>query len=185
MKKEDNEFQEIGRRTSYKVPDHFFEQVSQKTLQKAKEREKRIGKKIMLFRTLAVAASIAALVFVSYFVFQPQNTETKKMTYTIQTVPKDTTIKEKVAGKDVVASQQIAETKPRKKSEEPVKETPEIKIEPAVKTSPDQSKAGNQIQPEEKAPEDIGNVLSDLSDDELLQLAAMYKSDPFIDESQL
>jgi len=36
----------------------------------------------------------------------------------------------------------------------------------------------------ETHPEEVTDVLSEMSDDELLQLAAIYKSDPFIEESQ-
>jgi len=48
----------------------------------------------------------------------------------------------------------------------------EIKKEAPVKTTIKETK-----------PEEITDVLSELSDDELLQLAAMYKSDLFIDDS--
>lgn len=36
----------------------------------------------------------------------------------------------------------------------------------------------------ETQPEEITDVLAEMSDDELLQLAALYQSDPFIEESQ-
>lgn len=57
-------------------------------------------------------------------------------------------------------------------------EVPEQPTEAEIrKTVPEKTLA------KEKIVEKISDVISEMSDDELLQLAAMYKSDPFIGES--
>ena len=68
---EDNEFQKIGKKTPYNTPDGFFEQISEKTLQKAKQREKGRRSNLILWRTVAVAASLAALFLIGYLISDP------------------------------------------------------------------------------------------------------------------
>lgn len=144
------EFEEIGRKSTYKVPDGFFEQVSEKTLRLAKQRGQNHRKIIITLRTIAVAASLSAIVFLSYFMFKP---ETKQIVQVKQTEVKQETPKAAEINKQIA----LAET---------------TKVAP-VKTI---TKATR--------PEELADILADLSDDELLEMAAVYKSDPFIEESQ-
>lgn len=149
---EDNEFQGIGKNTPYKVPDDFFETVSEKILLKAKEREHNHGKSRVLWRTVAVAASMAAMLLLGYFIFEPDN---KPVTNLI--VQNVQPVEQQIIQKQEINKQpEVAEVKPA----EPEK-----------------------IISKENSTEVVSDVLTDLSDEELLQLAAMIKADPFINES--
>ena len=149
---EDNEFQGIGKKNPYKVPDGFFENISEKTLLKAKEREQNHGKSRALWRTLAVAASMAAMVLLGYFIFEPDN---KPATNLI--VQNKQPVEQQIIQKQKISKQpEVAEVK---------KAVPEKTVSDASST------------------EVVGDILADLSDEELLQLAAMIKTDPFISES--
>ena len=68
--KADNEFDGIGKKTTYKVPDGFFEHISERTLSKAKQRELKRRKTLMLWRTVAVAASLSAIAILGYYMYE-------------------------------------------------------------------------------------------------------------------
>ena len=84
--------------------------------------------------------------------------EKEKPMTTLIVAQKQTVVKDTIRQEDVIVKQ-IAISKPKKVA--PVK-----------------------IVAKEIHQEEITDVLSELSDDELLQLASVYKSDPFIEESQ-
>lgn len=153
---EDNEFQEIGKRTSYKVPDGFFEMISERTLQKSKVREQNRRKNLILWRIVVAAASLVALVSLTYFI---TGTRLKS------------------------ESEMISENTPRVE-QQIARQQPEIVKQPEIakikKTSTEKRAA--KIIAEEISTEDIGDVLAELSDEELAQLETMYKTDPFINE---
>ena len=153
---ENNEFQEIGKNTPYKVPAGFFEQVSEKTVLKAKQRELRRRRKLVLLRNVSVAASLAAVFLLGYFI-------------------PDTDIK--VESKQTVITNQSAER--------PIIQNTEITKQSTVteigKTVPE--KVPDRTIAVETNSEEIDDVLADLSDDELLQLAAMFTTDPIVSES--
>lgn len=150
--KEDTEFQGIGKKTPYKVPDGFFERISEKTLRKAKQREQNSRKILIALRTFAVAASLSAIALLAYFMTGTEKIEIKQLVQNKQTEVKDTIRQTEAIAKKITIA--------------------EIKKEAPVKTTIKETK-----------PEEITDVLSELSDDELLQLAAMYKSDLLIDEA--
>lgn len=60
--KEEFNFKEVGKRTPYVVPMGFFEEVTQKTLELAKERDKKERNIKVRFRVAAFVASVAAAV---------------------------------------------------------------------------------------------------------------------------
>ncbi len=60
--KEEFNFKEVGKRTPYDVPMGFFEEVTQKTLELAKERDKKERNIKVRFRVAAFVASVAAAV---------------------------------------------------------------------------------------------------------------------------
>ena len=151
--KEDTEFEEIGRKSTYKVPDGFFNQVSENTLRKAKHREQSHRKILITLRTFAVAASLSAIALLGYYVSRPEKSETKIIVQDKQTEAKQIIPQTEVTDKQITLIE--------KKKVAPVNTiTKEIK------------------------PEEITDVLADLSNDELLEMAALYKSDLFIEESQ-
>jgi hypothetical protein len=151
--KEDDLFKEIGKEMPYKVPDGFFDQISERTLQKAKQREKKHRNNSTLLKTVAVISSMAALFLLGYFIirfdFKP---ETNEMAIDIQPT-KQSIIKQK---QNIAVSSSVAEKK-EMVSEKIIEKNIEL----------------------ENGTEDISDVLAELSDEELLQLSLMYKNDPF------
>jgi hypothetical protein len=148
-----DEFKGIGKELPYKAPDNFFESAALKTLQEAKRRERESRKTTYLWRSAAVAASIAAIGLVGYFML---NTDTKTETQVVIQESKPANQPNPVT----VAVQPKADTLPVKESVKPKKVT-----QPAVVT--------------EEPRENLDELLADLTDEELLQMAAMIKSDPF------
>lgn len=151
-----NEFRDFGKKLPYQEPTGFFEQLSEKTLQQAKLREQHRIKRLFFLRNMAVAASLSALALLGYFMFEPEKTVESAF----------------VLEKQSVEQQQI--------NNEDLKKQPEVTEikKPIQEIAPETSVAN------ENSTEEIGDVLADLSDEELMQLAAMYKADPFISESE-
>jgi hypothetical protein len=150
------EFRDFGKKLPYREPDGFFEQLSEKTLQQAKRREQSRKKSLVLWRSMAVAASLSALALLGYYLFEP----------------------EKAMNNQIVLEQQPVEQLPFK-SQKIIKQPEVLKITESVS-----EKEPDKIVPEENSSEGIGDVLADLSDEELAQLAAMYQADAFISESE-
>ncbi len=63
----DFDFKNIGKRTPYKVPDDFFDQITEKTLMEAKRRDIRSRKIRRLWFSVASVASVAALIVFGLF----------------------------------------------------------------------------------------------------------------------
>jgi hypothetical protein len=156
--KEDTEFSHIGKGNPYAVPAGFFEDISEKTLQKAIMRE-HIHRKSNIRRiVISVAASVTVLLFLGYQFgkFPEEKTLSDQLEHELK--PSGQTIIQK----DTVSPGQIAQretilTSPSK--------TPIKKITESTKT------------------EGFSDLLSDMSDDELLEVAALVNTDPFIDET--
>lgn len=155
--KQMNEFPEIGKKLPYREPVDFFEGLSEKTLQQAKLREQNRKRNLILWRTLAVAASISALALLGYFMYEPELVESPQ----------------------IVQEKQPVEI-PSVKEQEIAKQ-PEIGMEIKKEVT---EKVPEKTVAERNDTEEIGDVLADLSDEELQQLAAMYKADPFMSESE-
>jgi len=151
-----DEFRDFGKKLPYQEPTGFFDQLSEKTLQQAKRREQSRRKSLVLWRTIAVAASMSALALLGYFMFEP----------------------EKAMNNPIVLEQQSVEQSPVK-NQEIVKQPEVLEITESIS-----EKVPDKIVVEEYNTEEIGDVLADLSDEELLQLAAMYDTDLFISESE-
>lgn len=155
--KQSDEFPEIGKKLPYSEPIDFFEGFSEKTLQQAKLREQNRKRSLILWRTVAVAASISALALLGYFMYEPDLTESPQIVQEKQLVEKPIILEPEIA------------------------QQPEIVAEIKKELS---EKVQDKTVAEENDTEQLGDVLADLSDEELLQLAAMYKTDPFISESE-
>jgi hypothetical protein len=145
--REDIEFHEIGKNTPYRVPDGFFKNISEETLQKSKEREQKYKRKIVLWKSIAVAVSMAAVILMGYLIL-------------------DFGIKQD--SKQIVLDKLPFEQQIIKQKQESI----------SRKTI-----AGKVIEGENDT-EGLGDVLHDLSDEELLQIAAVYKSDSFIGDPE-
>lgn len=154
--KQQDEFPGIGKKLPYREPVDFFEGLSEKTLQQAKLREQLRRKSLVLWRTVVVAASVSGLALLGYFMPEPEKPEIQQI------------VQEKLP----VEQPQIINQEKAKHPE--VAEIPKTATEKVPET----------IDAKETAVEEIADVLADLSDEELLQLAAMYKADPFISESE-
>jgi len=151
-----DEFRDFGKKLPYQEPEGFFEQLSEKALQQAKLREQNRRKSLVLWRTVAVAASLSALAILGYFMFEPEKPVTNQIVQEQQPVEPP-----QLKNQAIIKQPEVAEIK---------KVAPEKVLE--------------KIEEKEINTEDIGDVLADLSDEELVQLAAMYKADPFISESE-
>jgi len=151
-----DEFRDFGKKIPYQEPAGFFEEFSEKTLQQAKRRELSRKKKLVLWRTVTVAASLSGLALLGYFMFEPERPEHNSIVFENQSV-----------GQQIIQEQEI---------------TKQPKIAEIEKTIPE--KVPEKIEVKEIDNEDIGDVLADLSDEELLEMSAMYKADPFMSESE-
>jgi hypothetical protein len=154
----ESEFFETGKKMPYSVPDGFFEGITGKTLAEARHREKIRRKKIIMWRSYSVAASLAAFLAIGYFLLFPPSEK-----YTGQTARNNTeTISEDIFGADPSILQDT---------------NPQISVK-------DQENIENLTINRSDEPENIGDVLSALSNDELLQLATLYRTDIFLDENE-
>jgi hypothetical protein len=73
----DSEFKEIGKKMPYSVPDGYFDGITETTLDKIRQREKIRRKKILIWRSMAIAASLTALITTAYLLInflQPKKT---------------------------------------------------------------------------------------------------------------
>jgi len=115
-------------------------------------REKGHKRKLIVLRTFAVAASLAAVAFLGYLRISPEKPE-------------------------FAQTARIVAPKP---VEQPVQNLETAKVSDSVEAEkPAPVKSAKEIKPDEK----ITDVLAEMSDDELLQMAAMYKTDTFLNES--
>lgn len=142
----------------YTVPDGFFEGITEKTLEKARQREKARRKYILIWRSMAIAASLTALIVTGYLL--------------INLLPlRDTgqTAQNINAGPQIeVQNEELAEVK----DSLPVKED----------FDNNESEATTTI--EEMDEEGINDLLTSLTNEELMELAAMLYSDMFIEETE-
>lgn len=145
-----DEFPEIGRKMPYQAPDDFFENVARKTLHGAKMRERKSRHAVYLWRSVAVAASIVALIFIGYFMFQ-NNIKPEVQVVVQKNKPAEQKVEEKIAIQKL-AEVTVVQKAPLKNAVE------EIQIE------------------------NMEEILADLTEEELLQMAAMIKTDPFSEE---
>jgi len=145
-----DEFPEIGKRMPYRAPDDFFENVASKTLLEAKMRERKSRHTVYLWRSLGVAASLAAVGLVGYFMFQ-NNIKSEVQVVVQDNKPAEQKVEEKIA----------------------IQKPSEILV---VQKAPQKNVA------EEKQTENVEEILADLTEEELLQIAAMIKTDPFSGE---
>jgi len=150
-----DEFKGIGKKMPYKAPDDFFENVARKTLYEVKMRDRKSQHTIYLWRSVAVAASLAAVGFLGYFIL---NRDVKPETQIV--VQDSKSAVQPIVGTEVV--QPSVDTLPAKKviSQEKVQSA-------VVKEVPS---------------ENMDEILADLTEEELLQMAAMIKTDPFSGE---
>jgi len=153
----DSEFQEVGKKMPYSVPDGFFDRITEKTLDEAILREKIRRKHILIWRTMAIAASLTALIAIGYLLINflpPGKTEqtAQNMTSGLQEEVKNEEFREVINSMSVKNDYDSTIT---------------------------ESKTVNGGMDEEE----INDVLNSLTNEELMELAAILKSDMFIEET--
>lgn len=151
----ETEFNKIGKNIPYEVPDGFFENISEKTLQQIKIRELRRKKVLSITRIVAVAASLTILISFAFFLSRQGNERDKggnQMSELTNKIDSPQKLKKVIPPKALEDSKKLLVEKPV-----PVKTAPVV------------------IQEDER----IDDILPDLSEEDLLQLAALYKADPF------
>lgn len=143
--KENNDFQNIGKYTPYKAPAGFFDTISERTLQKAIQREQNQQKIRRRWRVISLAASLAALFFLGYFKLG-LNTRSESQQMLQEIIP---------SGNQSVQQGPVASDKP----------------------------TGSKTMKVTFKKEAISDVLADMTDEDLKQMAAMFQTDPFTSES--
>jgi hypothetical protein len=154
--KQEIEFEKIGKNIPYEVPEDFFDNITQKTLQEIKRREQYQKKFFLPGRIVAVAASFAILISIVFFLSH-QNTRSYKTEFAEQNKIKST-----------------SEPKP-KFTEKILEEGKEVTLKKKAPVEKITEKPVQVIHKDEK----IDDLLVDLSEEDLLQLAAIYKTDLF------
>jgi hypothetical protein len=156
--KPDNEFQQIGKEIPYKTPPGFFESVCEETLQKAilsKQNHRRNNNRRMIF---SVAASTAILWFLGYqWMIYPQNKPGSNLLSQETQSAGQTIIQKKAVSADQIAAKEIIKT---------------FSSRPTAR-----------IVSESLQTDGLNDVLSEMTDEELQQMVAMYKTDPFHEET--
>lgn len=149
-KKQPDDFLKFGKPLPYQEPDSFFDGLSQRTLEKAKQRTRTRRSLTIAWKTVAVAASIAAVVLLA--TFMQENNPAPISTVSVPKYVDPTVVQEQA----VIPKQEqvvVVENK-----------TPEKETVVAV------------------SEENVADVLAELTDEELLQMAAMFEADLFTAE---
>lgn len=152
-----SEFQEVGKKMPYTAPDGFFNGITEKTLEKARHREKARRKYVLIWRSTAIAASLTAFIVAGYLLINllpPGNTE-----QTAQNINVETPIE--------VQNEELAE----------------VKDTLPVKGYFDNNESEATTTTEEMDQEGINDLLTSLTNEELMELAAMLYSDMFMEET--
>lgn len=155
----DNEFQQIGKEIPYKAPNDFFETFSQKTLLKAKQRDQDFKKITKIRRMFSVAASLVAMLLIGLFIFQISNNKLESNVVIIEKQPDG-----------LPSIQELTEI------------ARELSVPSIYEALPIKKPAKHFV--ETAKSEGISDVLTELTNEELMQMIAMYKSDPFIIASE-
>ena len=141
------DFDKIGKQTPYKVPAGFFDEITTRTLEKAKERERK-SKIRRIYAAVSVAASF--LIVVSFAIVL--NVQQQKQQ------PENVSVAEPVKTEKLLVDSVFADSaqviKTEKETEKPV----------AAK------------------PETLDNLLAEMTDEELGQLADDLNDELFVDE---
>ncbi len=153
-----DDFPGIGKRMPYQTPEGYFDRLPERTLEIARQRSHNRNSLKIVWRTIAVAASVAAVVLL------------------VLIVPDRATIPQQVVENKSV------EIKTQAVQEKPALEEPALVVTEKVNEKPEPA-TGNETENPAENEENVSDVLPDLSDDELIQLATMMQADPFLEEA--
>jgi hypothetical protein len=154
--KTESEFPQIGKRMTYKVPEGFFERITDETIAEARKRERSRGKLILIRQIAGVAAVMMALILAGYWMMNRMDHPSLTVEQLPGGLPDDTCLQNPIISvqKDNMASQSAAKKK--------------------VHESPDMDLSGDA---------NLEDLLASLPDDELLFLAAQSEADIFTEEN--
>jgi len=173
-----NNFEQIGKKTTYKVPEGFFDQLPEKTLAKARLRERKARQKITLWISMAAASVVVVMMLV-----WPGNDQVtpSKIPPLAENIKTDQPEPGKATSSGVHytatgVTQPVTEGATTVKMQSMVADSIKDKLVDPASTA-DLSTANHEPD------ENIEDLLGKLSDEEVLQMAAIYESDLFIDET--
>ena len=167
MMEEEFDFNKPGKQTPYQVPSGFFDTITATTLEAAENRGKSIKRRIGLWQTMAVAASVAILLTAGYFLFTARTTEKVNLP--------------EIAIKESPVTTEIRQ--PAAEPAQPVKAEAEKQKAHLSKVPDKRVKVQHTIIAEE--PETLEAILATVSDEELLQLASLAESELYVYEQTL
>jgi hypothetical protein len=150
----ENEFQNIGKKMPYAVPEGFFDHITRDTLTEARRRQKSRKYRTILWSSLAVAASLGAILFLATR-FAP--------------------------GINEKTSSPIVQSSPWQPSVREIEIPPDASGVRAVKHNPaQQESSGNQVKEILVSEnESLESVLASINDDDLILWVQSLKNDPF------
>jgi hypothetical protein len=155
----ENDFQKVGKKMTYSVPEGFFDRITSETLKKAHLREMARKKRFRLWSVLSVAATLSGVILAGILYDQPSRSKTEQIVV-------QATAKEEINLNDpsIETTHQI--TPEQKAESSAIPESPRNPEGPSVKNEP------------------MDELLASISDEELIQWAFMLKYDPFTEESE-
>lgn len=157
----------------YKVPPTFFEQIAESTLAEAERRE--AAKKqpwLRMWPAMAVAATIALLLTVGYVLFTGKTTNEPTIAVTENKRPPSTPEKEDRSDIGTSAATEATAVAPETQTMAAVTKPADTILKSPARTTPP---TGQQTKAE--APETLDHVLANVSDEELMLLAAVAETD--------
>jgi len=141
----------------YSVPDGFFDSITEKTLEEALLREKSRRKHFLIRHSMAIAASLTALIATGYLIISLlQSGKTGQDVQNITSV-----LHEEVKNEEF---REVIDSIP-------------------VKNEYDDTVAESKAMNGPVDDEGLNEVLTSLTDEELVELAAILKSDMFLEET--
>jgi hypothetical protein len=156
--KENSEFRQFGKEVPYKTPAGFFESITENTLQKAILREQMHRKYNIRRVVFSVAASAAILLFLGYqWIIHPVDQSASNILSQDTQPARQTIIQKKPVPMNQIAALETLKV---------------LKDQSPAKTLTEFTKA-----------EGLSDVLAEMTDEELQQMAAMYQTDPFSEEA--
>ena len=166
---EDNfDFDKVGKKMPYKVPPAFFDKITESTLAEAERRAaaKKQTTWFSLWPAMAVAASVALLLTIGYFVYSGRTASDNNLAVT---EPQPTTEQKAVTAEPQALPESMEMQQPA------LAQTDRQPQEPGTKMKKEQPKS--HTLPKAQKPESLDDVLANISDEELMLLAAVAETD--------
>jgi hypothetical protein len=161
------DFNKVGKQTPYKVPPDFFDTITEDTLSKATVCTSDSDNKV--WRWTSIAATILIVLVTGYFTYNLNSDNEKPVAQTELKQNQPVVEPDLISAKAPAATEQTNTAEPK----------PLIKQE--IKTSP---KGREQVAHVKKA-ESLEDILAGVTDEELLELAALAETELYVYEETL